>query len=374
MKDQISIFEERSKGIQDAYLKMIGEHLKRIGSLLPSDVNRLIEMRRLDRNLSDIRLQIAKAAKLNEDQVNMAFLQYGLLNYSHAVELLGVDDPPPVYQNEQLLQLIRAQARVTAGSMRNLSNTTIESTLYRRSVDTAIQAVQTGQTDYNSAVRMAASHIAREGLVITYPTGYHRRLDSAVRQNVLDGARALNQAVLDEVGAEFNANGVELSAHAMCAADHLPYQGRQYRLEEFEQLQQDLSQAPDGHHRPIGMWNCRHIARPIILGVSKPAYSEEMLKRFKENSEKKITIGDKTLTRYEWTQEQRKYETEIRRQRDLITLSSARGDTVAVKNAQSAIKTLQDQYAYISKAAGLETKFDRTLSRTTGVNNVPNIR
>ena len=359
----VSIFEARAKGIENAYLKRVGEHIKRIGGLLPSDLNRLAEMRRLDRNLNDIRAEIAKQSGLNATQVNMALLQYALTEYNHAATLMGIQDPPPATQNEELMRLVRAQARVTAGTMFNLSQTTIESTLYRQVVDIAVQAVQMGQADYNSMVRSAAARVAQQGLVMVYPTGYKRRMDSAIRQNILDGTRALNQAVLDEVGADFDANGVEITAHAMCAPDHLPYQGRQYSMDEYQALQAKLATANDGHHRPIGMWNCRHIARPIILGVSKPAYSEAQLRQYKENSTKEITIDGKSRTRYEWTQEQRKIETEIRKQRDLITLADAQGDSAAVRGARAAIKSLEDRYVYISGKAGLEAQLERSMSR-----------
>ena len=93
---------------------------------------------------------------------------------------------------------------------------------YRDAVDVAITSVQAGVTDYNSAIRRTMKTAAQDGLRVKYPnSGLTRRLDSAVRQNVLDGVRAVNNDVLRQLGNEYGADGVEISAHALCATDHL---------------------------------------------------------------------------------------------------------------------------------------------------------
>ena len=43
--------------------------------------------------------------------------------------------------------------------------------------------------------------------------------------------------MLDYHGQKFGADGVELSAHAICAPDHLAVQGRQFSNEEFDKMQ-----------------------------------------------------------------------------------------------------------------------------------------
>lgn len=110
---------------------------------------------------------------------------------------------------------------------------------------------------------------------------YTRRIDSAARQNVLDGISYIAQETAKSNGEKFGADGYEISAHATCAPDHLPYQGKQYTKAQFDKLQAGLK-------RPIGQWNCRHLIYPIILGVSAPAYSDEELKEFEINSNEKI--------------------------------------------------------------------------------------
>lgn len=145
---------------------------------------------------------------------------------------------------------------------------------------------------------------------------------------------------------------VEISAHYLCAEDHLPYQGRQFSQKEFDALQARLD-------RPFGMWNCKHTIFPIILGVSEPAHSDRELEEINRNSSRRIDIGDRALPRYEWTQEQRKLETAVRAQKDIANLAKASGDDVARREAQAKISALMDRYDRITEAAGLETDYKR---------------
>ena len=185
-----------------------------------------------------------------------------------------------------------------------------------------------------------------------YPSGLTRRLDMAARQNILDGVCAVNNDILRQLGNEYGSDGVEISAHALCAEDHLPYQGKQFSNKEFERIQNSLK-------RPFGQWNCKHAIYPIILGVSVQANSEETLAQYRANSSEPITIDGKTKTRYEWSQEQRKTETAIRYQKDIANAAKASGDDVARREAQSNINALKDHYAHISEAAGLSTDMSR---------------
>lgn len=243
--------------------------------------------------------------------------------------------------------------RITAQAFKNLSQTTIETKRYRKAVDEAISAVQSGVTDYNSAIRRAMKTAAQDGLRVKYPnSGMTRRLDSAIRQNVLDGVRAINNDVLRQLGNEYGADGIEISAHALCATDHLPYQGLQFSNRDFEELQNSLG-------RPFGAWNCKHTMFPVILGVSVPAHDADELRMYRENSAAEIEIDGRTMSRYEWSQEQRRIETAVRAQKDIAIAAKASGDDVARREAQSKINALQDHYEKVSRAAGLDMQRDR---------------
>lgn len=348
----VRAFEQRMQEIAEEYLTKMGEHLKSIGNLTASDLHRLRELARMDANLAEIRAKIAEAANISASEVEAVLLAAAQSDAEFAQAWFGEASAGISASSPALLEIVRAQAAVTAGELVNLSRTTIESSLYREAIDAGIRAVQTGMTDYTSAIRKAVREAGAGGLRVQYPSGLTRRLDTAVRQNILDGVRSLNRAYLDEIGREVGADGVEISAHGLCAEDHLPYQGGQYSNAQFERIQQGL-------RRPFGKWNCKHTIYPIILGVSEPAYTREQLERYRLSSSEEIEIGGKTRTRYQWTQVQRRIEAEIREQKDIAIVAKAAGDDQLRREVQRTINAYQLQYDKISRAAGLEAQKNR---------------
>lgn len=352
LEDILKIFLERAQSVNEEYLIAMGDHLREIGELIPSDINRLVQMKRMNANLDAAKKEIARIAEISAEDLAKAFAAAAELDARFVAESFNNESRISVANNAAIRQILTAQFEETYGTLKNLSQTTIEADGYRKAVDKGIQAVQSGMEDYNKAIRRALSEAAGNGLRVTYPSGRTMRLDSAVRQNILDGMRALNNNVLEQAGREFGADGIEISAHALCAEDHLPYQGKQYSNAEFAKLQDKLS-------RPFGMWNCKHSMHPILLGISKQAYTEEELAAYRANSKEKITIDGKTMSRYEWTQQQRKIETAVRYEKDKAVAAKAAGDNVLRRECQRNINALQEKYKQISSMAGIKTDFSR---------------
>lgn len=357
LEELLAQFEGRMQGVIQAYLEAMGEHLRAIGQLTASDVHRLTEMKRVGVNASRIQKELAKAANLSISELDGVFRAVAESDARFAGQWFAAGYPPVVKGAPKLStpieRILKAQLRVTGQAFQNLSQTTILTESYRAAVDVAVQTVQAGLADYNSAIRGAMKKAAADGLRVQYPnSGLTRRLDTAVRQNVLDGVRSLNQDVLNQLGKEYGADGVELSAHALCAEDHLPYQGRQFSNREFARIQNNLD-------RPFGMWNCKHTIYPILLGISPPAYTEKELESFRRNSSEKISIDGRTMSRYQWTQEQRRIETAVRQQKGIAVMAKASGDMTARREAQAVIGKLTGRYDAISQAAGLIEQKDR---------------
>lgn len=358
LEQLLKVFEQRMQGVVDQYLAHMGEHLREIGTLTATDVHRLKQLKRVNANAESIKREIAKAAQASVEDIEQVFRAVAESDTAFAQAMFGEDHAPEVKASRiktlssPLERMLKAQLRITAQEMANLSQTTILSDAYKAAVDVAVQTVQSGVTDYRSAVRKALKEAAGEGLRVQYASGYTRRLDTAVRQNVLDGVRALNNDVLRQLGKEYGADGVEISAHALCAEDHLPYQGLQFSDKEFDRLQNLLD-------RPFGMWNCKHTIFPIIVGVSQPAYTAEELQSFRANSREEITIDGVTMTRYEWSQQQRRIETAVREQKNIANAAKAAGDPVLRREAQRNINHLSARYAKISDAAGLRAQPER---------------
>lgn len=365
------VFVERYQAIYNKYLNMVGKHIKEIGTLSPTDIHRLKQLAYMDKNIDEIKHDLEEAAQISTKELNEVLKKAATEQYERFSKLYLAKNlmQKNILNNTILKRQINAIGKVTEETFENLSNTTIMSNLYRECVDTGILAVQQGLTDYKSAVREVIKKTSVEGNKIiirsketgkitdvkdrvTYESGYKRRRDTAIRMNILDGIRDVNAAVARIVGEEFGSDGVEISAHSCCAPDHIDIQGKQFSNKEYEELQATLK-------RPIKQWNCHHFPIPIILGVSKPTYTDEELKRMKENSLEEITINGKTKTRYEWTQEQRRLETKVREQKDIANAAKAYGDDVSRREAQAKINKYTSVYDYISKEAGIATKKER---------------
>ena len=352
------IFIRRYEALNEEYLEIIGERIRAIGRVSPTDLYRLERLRDIGADMEKLKRKLASETgkslkeleKLLRQAADAAMKPYdGLMNAE------------PYLRNEIAEAMAAAQYIETARAMVNLSNTTVSSASYQGLVDRAVSAVQLGTESYQSAIRSVLRGAAWDGLCVIdntrkvrYASGLTRRLDTAARQNVLDGFRALMQRTRDEAGKAFGADGVEISAHMLCAEDHLPYQGRQFSLEEFERLNQTL-------RRPIakGIWNCSHVAEPIVLGISEPAYTEEELAEYRKSSVEQVTIDGKTRSRYQWTQEQRRIETAIRREKDVAIAAKAAGDDVLRRQCQQRINDLRKRYDRISREAGLEVRTDK---------------
>ena len=356
----LRVYEQNMRRLNDQYLQKMGEHIRDIGTLWPSDVHRLQQIRRMNRILSQLRHRIAVVAGRTEDEIQRTFEQIAKNDIRMAEKILGQPDVLSIRTNTPLQRILQGQIRETVGRMENLSNTTVVSKWYRDAIDEAVTAVQSGVEDYNTAIRRVIREAGEHGMRIDengtrrvdYESGYSRRLDSAARMNVLDGVRHLNQSIMEEVGKQFGADGIEISAHMLCAEDHLPYQGGQYTNAEFEEIQDSLG-------RPFGEWNCRHSWHPILMGISQPAYTEDQLQQMRDYSTEQITIDGRTKTRYEWTQEMRRMEVAVRQQKDVATLARATGDDQLRMRCQGNILQLNRKYEALAGKIGVQPEYER---------------
>ena len=273
--------------------------------------------------------------------------------------------------SKQFQDIVKAVEKMTKAEFTNLSRTTALKLLkdngkplyldikkaYNEVIDRCVLAVATGQYDYKKAMYDTIKQLSSSGVKkIFYDNEgkqeYARRLDSSVRMNILDGVRQVNIGIQEQVGKEFGADGVEISAHGLCAEDHQNIQGKQYSKKEFNKLNGSLN-------RPIGTMNCGHFIFSIVLGISSPNYTQKQLNQFKKESNEIIEYEGKKYTRYEATQVQRRLETKIRQQKDLQITSKASGNKDGVQEAQQNITSLTKKYKDFSEKAGLDTQMQR---------------
>lgn len=380
---------ERQEAINSFVIETIAERVKEIGKLLPSDVYKLERLLKTGSDVRKINAEIARLTGLNEQAIKKLIKKVAQDSYKDTKPYYDYRHKAfiPFYKNIELQRVVKAVEKQTLGVYKNLSNSTafmirdltnpsilkptsIAKT-YQSIIDEAVQATQSGIIDYNTAMRRTMKQLIDSGIrYVEYSPEsgrkYTQRLDTAVRRNILDGIRQLNQGVQDEVGKQFGADGKEISVHAFSAPDHEPIQGHQFTNEEYDKLQNSEKFTDykgnrfDAIKRHIGFWNCRHFTFSIMLGVTKPNYTDEQLEKFKETNQKGITLSNKKhFTMYEVTQKMRELETDIRRCKEGIIAARKSGDKTLEMNYKNKMKKRQNEYNYITSLAGLKKRPDK---------------
>jgi hypothetical protein len=197
------------------------------------------------------------------------------------------------------------------------------------------------------------------------------RLDSAVRMHLKSRLRELHNENQKLFGAEFGADGYEISVHSNPAIDHEQVQGRQFSIAEYDRLNSGFEAKDykgktytldhDGKngYRPISEMNCYHYIFSIVLGVSEPEYSDKQLKEIIDSNNKGFEFEGKHYTNYQGTQLQRQLERAIREQKDIQIFAKASGNNELVGDAQQKITQLTNKYKELSNISGLSTKMQR---------------
>ena len=376
----------RQESINSYVLTKIANSVREIGELSPNQIKR---MQLLVQYGADIRKMNAELARLSNLQVR------DIKSMIKSVAIKTNLDAKPLYdyrhksfipfeKNTKLQRLTNIIGKRTAETYENISHSratgflirdlrnpthlkfqSIDDT-YKSVIDEAIQATQSG-VDYRTAMRRTLKQLSDSGIRrLSWDSGYTQRLDTAVRRNILEGVRVIQQGIEDAIGEEIGADGKELSVHINCALDHEPFQGHQLTNENWEKLQSSMDfEDVNGQHftgvtRIIGLWNCRHIARSIIVGVTKPLYTPEKLQKFIDDNHKGFTLPNgKHVTMYECTQIQREMETKIRYAKDEQIVMRQSGNLDAAKLAQQKVKRLTQEYIQFSKDCGLPVQRER---------------
>lgn len=341
----------------DYVIKIICKRLNKLNSVDIAKLKNAIEYANLD--IKDIQKKLAKINKTNIKEIDKLFekvakdnIEFANVFYKHR----GMKPIKSYKSHLGILKLVEAIKNQTVREYKNISNTTGFKTnntfktlrqQYINIIDKGITALNVGVMDYNTAIRGAVKEMAKSGVVsVDFKSGYARRLDSQVKMNILEGSTRLSMEMLDITSKEYGADGYEITAHALCAPDHQPIQGKQYSNKEYEELNAGLK-------RPVGTLNCKHIAIPIVLGVSMPTYSKKELKEITDLSNKKVSYNGETYTRYEASQQQRKLETKIRKQKEVVNAFKYTGDKIGERESNKKLKELVSLYKDFSTTVGL---------------------
>ena len=377
----LSVFDKRFQDYNTKVLEELGNVIKQFKDLTPSQAYKLGQQLKYNTTIKDLLNELSKISGLSVRDLKKILEKVAKENIGFAdVYYKARRLETPIYnENKALQRLVSSVYSISGAEFKNIAKSTgfrllgdngkpllldINET-YKYVIDKCVIAISQGKETYQQAMRNTLKQLASSGVrKIEYESGYSRRLDTSIRQNILDSMRQVSNESQQLFGKEFDSDGVEISTHLNPSPDHY-MQGRQFSNEEYKKLQNgenakdyqgkiwNLDHNHDSSFRPISTMNCFHYIFSIVLGVSKPQYSNEELKKIIDDNEKGAELDGKHYTNYELSQIMRKLETKIREQKDLQIIARASDDKDLILQSQTKITQLTNKYKQVVKISGL---------------------
>lgn len=372
---------KRSSDLEMFILLLICTRFRQIGEEDP------ISPKQIDEDIQKIIKQAHKINVLQRAEINRLIERIVKDSYDASKYLFDYRKLPfiPLKENKPLMKILKSAKqnvvsdnlfRTQAFMLRDKKDPTklIPTKLsetYRKKINDAAKNVVLGDASYNKFIEDTIKELTNSGMRYVWYEAESRRVHSqrveaAVRRNILDNVRDINQKVQNELGNQYGADGKEITVHEYSAPDHEPIQGHQFTNEEYEKLQNNepfkdiKGKSYQAVERRIGIWNCRHFAYSIIIGISKPNYTEKELEENKKrNNEGYVDKDGKRHTMYECTQEQRRLEREIVYAKEKQMMAKKANNVLLARLFQRKINRLLTEYKQFSKACGLSIKGER---------------
>lgn len=360
------IWREAERRIMEDVIRRIRK-TGEITSTADYQINRLIEMGKSREEVERIIKEALGATWAEMFEMYDKVAEWEYVRNREIYEQVNDDFLTPE-DNKWLQQLTEATKKQTKDTLVNMAQSYGFSVLmagkrvftpfaeyYQKYVDTAIQDVVTGGTDYNSAIRKVVTQMTNSGLrVVDYASGHTNRADVAARRAVLTGVNQITAQVSEHNAEKLDTEYFEVSWHPCARPDHQTWQGRVFSKKELGTV--------CGYGTVTGLCgaNCRHTFHPFIPGVSERLYPDDWLEEQNKREAQTKEWNGKQLNAYEQTQQQRKMETAMRAQRQKIRLLEEAGadkDDIMLEKAK--YQGQLNEYKQFSKKMGLVEQRER---------------
>lgn len=360
------IWREAERRIMEDVIRRIRK-TGEITSTADYQINRLIEMGKSREEVEWIIKEALGATWAEMFEMYDKVAEWEYVRNREIYEQVNDDFLTPE-DNKWLQQLTEATKKQTKDTLVNMAQSYGFSVLmagkrvftpfaeyYQKYVDTAIQDVVTGGTDYNSAIRKVVTQMTNSGLrVVDYASGHTNRADVAARRAVITGVNQITAQVSEHNAEKLDTEYFEVSWHPCARPDHQTWQGRVFSKKELGTV--------CGYGTVTGLCgaNCRHTFHPFIPGVSERLYPDDWLEEQNKREAQTKEWNGKQLNAYEQTQQQRKMETAMRAQRQKIRLLEEAGadkDDIMLEKAK--YQGQLNEYKQFSKKMGLVEQRER---------------
>ena len=338
-------FEKIAKQAEKIYSELeleiiqeIAERIANVGYANTVVLNDVLIAQEMGLMYQDIINLVAKYNETSVSQIQEIFDTAG-------AQTLKLDDkiykkagltPLPLKQSPSMIQLLSSTALKTHNNLSNLAMTTANTsqTEFYNAMNKAYMEVSTGVKSYSQSILDTVKELSDKGAYITYPSGQHRSIESAVRMNILTSVNQtcgkLQEIRADEMGWDL----MEITAHSGSRPEHAEWQGK---IVSRSGRKGYLTLDDIGYGEVTGFKgvNCRHDWYPYYAGSTK-TYTQEQLNDWKNE---KVNYNGKDISKYEASQIQRRMERTIRQdKKDIAGLNG-----ILTSNNQELIEETQDK-------------------------------
>lgn len=417
----VSVFEKRFQDYNTKVLEELGNVIKQFKDLTPSQAHKLAQQLKYNTTVKQLLDELSKISGLSVKDLKAILEKVAKENIGFAdtyYKARGLKTP--IYsENKALQRLVNSVYNITGKEFKNIAKSTGFRLLdknkkplllnideaYKEVIDRCVVAVSEGKESYQQVMRNTLRQLSESGVrKIEYESGYSRRIDTSVRMNVLDGMRQVANESQQLFGQEFDYNAVEVSHHSNSAPDHsnndiengkFDIDGHQFvkldilkeqikngiekeiTLKDIDEVNHrvkckgkwyyDFDYINNNLNRPVSTMSCYHYIFSVVLGVSRPQFTDKQLEEDKKKNNDGFEFEGKHYSMYDGTQLQRRIETAIREAKDTQILARASEDNELVLQSQTKITQLTTKYKQLCNISGLPNKLSTRAS-------VPNYR
>lgn len=246
--------------------------------------------------LEDIQKEIAKATKLQEQEIAEAMEDAGVeaLSYDHKIyESVGLS-PTPLTQSPELIRLMQRNYEATLGEWHNFTRTTadISQQLFINQLDRFYMLVSTGAMGYTQALKEIIDTVVSDGVRVYYDTGHSDTIETATLRAVRTGISQMSAQIQMKRMDEMDVDLVITSSHLGARPTHQEWQGKIFS-------RSGIGKYPDfeestGYGTVSGLCgaNCRHSFSPFFEGMDNPfeQYDSEENRKQYEKEQRQRTL------------------------------------------------------------------------------------
>ena len=406
----LSVFDKRFEDYNTKVLKTLGETIKKFKNLNPKEAYSLGQQLKYNTTVKDLLGELSKISGLSVKDLKVILEKVAKENINFAdvyYKSRGLETP--LYsENRALQRLVNSVYKIAGEEFKNIAKSTgfrlldnngkpllldIDKT-YKEVIDRCIVAISQGKETYQQAMRSTMKQLCDRGVRrIDYANNYSRRIDSSVRMNILDAIREVSNQSQMLFGEEFDYNSVEVSHHSNSAPDHsnndiengkFDIDGHQFvklniikeqikngmekeiTLKDIDEVNHrvkckgkwyyDFDYINNNLNRPVSTMSCYHYIFSIVLGVSKPQFTDKQLEEDKKKNNDGFEFEGKHYTFYDGEQLLNRIALEIRKNKDTQIMAKISGDNDLILSSQTKITQLTTKYRQVVKVSDLPNK------------------